>query len=462
MPSDWKPSLYSKATPTTFLAQLNQSITSSVINNISTIPVNNNHNTFLNTSLTATIQTINYPQSPKQTQPEHADTMMPSKQPAFRDTAAIHVIETKVQEIEAERRKLSIECDTLKSENRWYRKKLTEMETTLRATEEKHELLKRSHEEQQIALATLEKSLNECKKKEKKRHHKHEQKKQQIQQSTEEIVALKEKLERKETRVKALEIETDYLQKQLEEIRDKNFEQKIKKYETDLYNEKLEKEMIQERVKALEKEKEKLESEIFETRLRCEKGATDIDILKKREQESQNQVTGLITENTSLKDKISFLEQKLNKYKRSIKQQTATIEKLQSKQKDPLSFNAWVQTEESFPSFEHVRSRDETITALNSQLDDVEEKNRQLKSQLEYYIAQVETNSNFNDDLLRENQNLKNVLNDMNRCRAKDEQRLRMLERELEIKDAEIEKRNKFIRRMNDSSLHYASNELYD
>lgn len=220
--------------------------------------------------------------------------------------------------------------------------------------------------------------------------------------------------------------------------------------------------MIQERVKALEKEKEKLESEIFETRLRCEKGATDIDILKKREQESQNQVTGLITENTSLKDKISFLEQKLNKYKRSIKQQTATIEKLQSKQKDPLSFNAWVQTEESFPSFEHVRSRDETITALNSQLDDVEEKNRQLKSQLEYYIAQVETNSNFNDDLLRENQNLKNVLNDMNRCRAKDEQRLRMLERELEIKDAEIEKRNKFIRRMNDSSLHYASNELYD
>lgn len=211
MPSDWKPSLYSKATPTTFLAQLNQSITSSVINNISTIPVNNNHNTFLNTSLTATIQTINYPQSPKQTQPEHADTMMPSKQPAFRDTAAIHVIETKVQEIEAERRKLSIECDTLKSENRWYRKKLTEMETTLRATEEKHELLKRkyeynhvfnlfenftsgSHEEQQIALATLEKSLNECKKKEKKRHHKHEQKKQQIQQSTEEIVALKEKV----------------------------------------------------------------------------------------------------------------------------------------------------------------------------------------------------------------------------------------------------------------------------
>ena len=258
-----------------------------------------------------------------------------------------------------------------------------------------------------------------------------------------------------------MEIEAEYLQKQLGEIRDKNLDDKLRQYESDLYNERLEKDMAQDRVKTLEKEKEKVEHELFELKIRVEKSYGDLEFCKKRETDHNSQINILTAENSSFKEKISFLEQKLLKYKRNAKQQSQTIEKLQQKQKDPLSFNAWVQTEESFPSFEHLKTRDETITSLNSELDSLEDKNRQLRAQLEYYASHAHNHSEYNEELLRENQNLKNILSEMNRGRAKDEQRVRMLERELEIRDVEIEKRNKFIRKMNESSMHYVRNE-YD
>jgi len=266
-------------------------------------------------------------------------------------------------------------------------------------------------------------------------------------------------LEKRETRNKALELEAEYLQKQLDEIRERKIEDKIKSYEAELYNEKLEKDMAVERAKTLEKEKEKFETELFEIRVKYEKLIGEVDTNRRKDGESSHQITSLTTENTSLKDKLATVEQKLSKYKRSVKQQLATIEKLQVKQKEPLSFNAWVQTEESFPSFEHVKSRDETILCLNGQMDELEEKNRQLRVQLEYYAAQAHHSSSYSDDIIRENQNLKNMLNEMNRQRSKDDQRRRMLERELEIRDLEIEKRNKFIRKMNESSMHYMNND---
>ena len=258
-----------------------------------------------------------------------------------------------------------------------------------------------------------------------------------------------------------MEIETEYLQKQLGEIRDKNLDDKLRQYEADLYNERLEKEMALDRLKAIEKEKDNVDHELFELRIRSEKVHHDMELNKKRELDQNSQVNTLTIEITSHKEKITFLEQKLLKYKRNAKHQMQTIEKMQLKQKDPLSFNAWVQTEESFPSFEHLKTRDETISSLNSELDSLEDKNRQLRAQLEYYASHAQNHSTYNDELLRENQNLKNILSEMNRGRAKDEQRVRMLERELEIKDVEIEKRNKFIRKMNESSMHYVRND-YD
>ncbi|EFC38259.1 predicted protein [Naegleria gruberi] len=449
MPSnrDYKPS------------KLDQSINSSVINNISTIPIdttnkNNISATFLN-SLTFDF----FPTATTTT--TSTSTRKPMSKTSVKDAVAAHVIETKVQEMESERRKLSLECDTLRSENKWYRKKLTETEHSLKTTEEKFETIKKSFDEQQVILSSLEKTLCDTKKKEKKRQQKQEQKKLLLQQTSDEVITLREKLERKETRAKALEIEAEYLQKQLGEIRDKNLDDKLRQYESDLYNERLEKDMAQDRVKTLEKEKEKVEHELFELKIRVEKSYGDLEFCKKRETDHNSQINILTVENSSFKEKISFLEQKLLKYKRNAKQQSQTIEKLQQKQKDPLSFNAWVQTEESFPSFEHLKTRDETITSLNSELDSLEDKNRQLRAQLEYYASHAHNHSEYNEELLRENQNLKNILSEMNRGRAKDEQRVRMLERELEIRDVEIEKRNKFIRKMNESSMHYVRNE-YD
>jgi len=127
MPSHWK----------TNPIILDQSITSSVINNISTIPTTK-HNitsttTFLNTSLTA-LRTF---------EPEKTKADMGKN--AVKDNTAIHVIETKVLEIETERKKLTLELEALRSENKWYRKKLSETETSLKSSEEKQDALKSTY-----------------------------------------------------------------------------------------------------------------------------------------------------------------------------------------------------------------------------------------------------------------------------------------------------------------------------
>jgi predicted nuclease with TOPRIM domain len=58
------------------------------------------------------------------------------------ENAAIKIIEDKVQEIEQERKLLSSECDILRSENKWFRKKVAELEKTLILSEGKHNTLK--------------------------------------------------------------------------------------------------------------------------------------------------------------------------------------------------------------------------------------------------------------------------------------------------------------------------------
>jgi uncharacterized protein (DUF3084 family) len=58
------------------------------------------------------------------------------------DNNAIRVIEDKVQEIEHERKLLSNECEILRAENKWFRKKAAELEKSLMIAESKYKKLK--------------------------------------------------------------------------------------------------------------------------------------------------------------------------------------------------------------------------------------------------------------------------------------------------------------------------------
>lgn len=58
------------------------------------------------------------------------------------DNSAIRIIEDKVHEIEHDRKYLVQECELLRSENKWFRKKVAELEKCLVVTESKHSKLK--------------------------------------------------------------------------------------------------------------------------------------------------------------------------------------------------------------------------------------------------------------------------------------------------------------------------------
>ncbi|KAL9643625.1 hypothetical protein ABK040_010237 [Willaertia magna] len=429
------------------------SVTSSIVNNISNIPSptkTGTDSTVISDSSLFTFETgMNNPSANKvySTLPTVGST-------ARENTSAIHVIETKVQEIEAERKRLASECDSLKTENKWFRKKVGDLESLLRQTEEKHLQLKKIHEDHEGIINTLERNLEEYKKKEKKRRIKSQQdkqillqNKQLLLQTTDELNSIKNKLEIRESRSKALEIENEFLQKQIKEYKDKRSEDRLKHYEADLTNERMEREYAQDRIRILEREKEKLESDVFDLKLKLEKVHIDYETARKRDKEALESINKIQAENTLVKDRCNRLEQKVIKYKRKSKQ--LTLEKQNKKQ--PLCFNAWVQTEETYPSFEHVKTRDETIMALNNQVDGLAEQTRQLRGQLEYFQSQVQSLNSGKEELLAENTHIKGLITDLQRQAEKNEQKRRMLERELEIKQEEIEKKTKYIRKLNET-----------
>ena len=78
------------------------------------------------------------------------------------ENAAFRIIEDKVQEIEQERKLLSSECDILRSENKWFRKKVAELEKSLMLTENKHYSLKSKSWDMVIVFVVIVNMSSDC------------------------------------------------------------------------------------------------------------------------------------------------------------------------------------------------------------------------------------------------------------------------------------------------------------
>ncbi len=67
------------------------------------------------------------------------------------ESVEVKIIENRVGEMEKERSDMMREMDKLRSENQWYRSKVTDVEKRLLLTETKHNKLKRKIDKSNIA-----------------------------------------------------------------------------------------------------------------------------------------------------------------------------------------------------------------------------------------------------------------------------------------------------------------------
>lgn len=343
----------------------------------------------------------------------------------------IELIQTRVMRLESERIDLLRESSLLKSENKWYRDKVSQLETCLSQTDEKHQQLKKTQEEQRLKIQLMESTIQD-------NRHRTDQS-EQIREVNESYLRIRREKEEYRDRCQLLESQNRELRSNVEELQRKN---------GDLFEsysaEKMEREFLASRANKLVLEKTQVERERAEYKQHLERVLNDVTLLRNKEigydtrlGDMHKAINDHREANRYLDDKLKKYRHKVKKYKRLYKEavdreQTLEHELTLQRSSLPDTHSKPIQTEE-ISSVMHSK-----IIQLAEQLNFTKDQISELRTQLRSTNTQL-------DQERQENGSLRSLISQLNMQINESDQTKKVMTRELETKQSEIRKRNKLI-----------------